>query len=187
MLPFCHSGHDDCWLRWKNSSCFPPIRKGWMLTLRLSGSVSTDRQQWFLHTHCACLFGVWCSHCQTQIPITLLWLCFCMFLTYLHRDVLFLAGFLWGEDIRDFFVRRGLAANGTLNGASMRPHAVLLDNNWNAFITEAVPTGQHCPLKEKTHTTHLSEMPSEMPSNYTCIKGDSCIISLPKYFMILIF
>lgn len=98
--------------------------------------------------------------------------CFYGCLTYLHRDVLLLAGFLWGEDIRDFFVRCGLAANGTLNGASVRPHAVLLDNNWNAFITETVPTGQDCPLKRKTHRTHLSEMLAEMPSKYTCIKGE---------------
>lgn len=77
-------------------------------------------------------------------------------LLYLHRDVLFLVGFLWGEDVRDFLVRRVLAADGTLNGASVRPHAVLLDNNWDALIAETVPTCQDCPLKKKKHREHAS-------------------------------
>lgn len=85
-------------------------------------------------------------------------------LLHLHRDVLFLAGFLRGEDIRDFFVRRVLAADGTLNGASVGAHAVLFDNNGNAFITETVPTGQDCPLEKKTQNM-LRELLPKIPSN----------------------
>lgn len=138
-----------------------------MVKLRISGSVSTDRQQWLLHSHWARLVLIlMLSRPDTDsyyLALTmrlhvLNWL-------YLHRDIVFLAGFLWGEDIRDFFMRCGLAADGTLNGAPVRPHAVLFDNNWNAFITETVPTGQYCPLKKKTHRICLSEMLSKMPSN----------------------
>lgn len=85
-------------------------------------------------------------------------------LLHLHRDVLFLAGFLRGEDIRDFFVRCVLAADGTLNGASVGAHAVLFDNNGNAFITETVPAGQDCPLGKKTQNI-LRELPPQMSSN----------------------
>lgn len=91
-------------------------------------------------------------------------------LLYLYRDVLFLSGFLWSTDIWYFFVWRGLAADGTRYGSSMRPHAVLFDNNWNAFITETVPTGQYWPLKKKTHRRRVSEMPWKMTYTYKYVK-----------------
>ena len=131
------------------------------------GQCSYGQEQWFPHGHGASLVLILMlsllvtdSYC-----IALTMLLHVLNLLYLHRDVLFLAGFLWGEDVRDFFVRCGLAADGTLNGASVRPYAVLFNNNWDAFITEAVSTGQYCPLEKKTHGTHLSEMLSKMPSN----------------------
>lgn len=45
----------------------------------------------------------------------------------------------------------GLAADGTPDGAAVRPHAVLLDDDRNTFITETVSTRQYCPLQRK-HT-----------------------------------
>lgn len=114
---------------------------------------SYRQKQWSLHIHCAGLVLIlmlsWSDTDSYYIALTMLPHVLNLF--YLHRDVFFLAGFLGGEDIRDFFVRSGLAADGTLNGASVRPHAVLFNNNWNALITETVSTGQYCPLKEKTH------------------------------------
>ena len=46
-------------------------------------------------------------------------------------------------------MRGGLAADGTLDGASVRPHAVLLDDNRSAFVAEAVPAGQDRPLQKE--------------------------------------
>lgn len=131
------------------------------------GQCSYRQKQWLLHIHCAGLvLTLMVSLSGTDsYYIALTMLPHVLNLLYLHRNVFFLAGFLWGEDIRDLFVRCGLAADGTLNGASMRPHTVLLNNNWNALVTETVSTGQYCPLKKKTHRIYLSEVLSKMPSN----------------------
>lgn len=99
---------------------------------------------------------------------------------YLHRDVFFLAGLLWGEDIGDFLVRGGLAADSTLNGAPVRPHAVLLDNNWNALVTETVPARQYCPLRKKTQNVSQPDAIQDAFQKET--KG--AIILFPRYFMI---
>ncbi len=69
--------------------------------------------------------------------------------TDLDRYVLVLAGRLGGEHVGDLCVGRGLPTNGTFDGTPPWAHAVLLHNNGNALITEAVAAGQHCPLEKR--------------------------------------
>ena len=78
---------------------------------------------------------------------------------YLDRDVCPLVVCLGGEDIGDLCVGRGLSADGTLDGSPprARPHAVLLDDDGDALVTETVTAGQHRPLEQRdserdTHT-----------------------------------
>lgn len=68
---------------------------------------------------------------------------------YLDRYVLVLTGWLGGEDVGDLSVRRGLPTNGTLDGPSPRAHTVMLHNDCDALIAEAVATGQHSPLGKR--------------------------------------
>lgn len=70
-------------------------------------------------------------------------------LTDLDRDVLALAGLLGGEHVGDLSMGCGLPADGALDGSSAVTHAVLLHNDGDALITEAVATGQHRPLAER--------------------------------------
>lgn len=70
-------------------------------------------------------------------------------MTYLDRYVLVLAGRLGGEDVGDLSVRGGLPTNGTLDGASPRAHTVMLHDDCNALIAEAVAAGQHSPLGKR--------------------------------------
>lgn len=109
----------------------------------------------------------------------------CVFdLLYLYRDVIFLVCFLWGEDIGDVFVWCGLAADSTLDGASMRPHTVLFNYNRRAFITEAVSTGQHCPLRRKHTWQVLVRRWSMSPSSpQTHKQGRWLTTTIPQYFM----
>lgn len=72
-----------------------------------------------------------------------------MFLTDLDRNVLVLAGRLGGEHIGDLGVRRSLSTNGTFDGSPPRAHAVLLYNDGDALVAEAVAAGQHCPLEKR--------------------------------------
>lgn len=44
---------------------------------------------------------------------------------------------------------RGLPTNGALDGSSPRAHAVLLHNDGDALVAEAVAAGEHCPLEER--------------------------------------
>lgn len=67
-------------------------------------------------------------------------------LTNLHRDVLVLAGRLRGEHVRDFGVRCALPADGAVDGASPRAHAILLKDDGDALVAEAVAARQHRPL-----------------------------------------
>lgn len=46
-------------------------------------------------------------------------------------------------------MRRGLPTNGTFDGSPPRAHAVLLHNDGDALIAEAVAAGQHCPLEKR--------------------------------------
>lgn len=65
----------------------------------------------------------------------------------LHRDVLVLAAGLRGEHVGDFGVGRGLPADGTFDGSAPRAHAVLLHDDGDALVAEAVAAGQHRPLQ----------------------------------------
>lgn len=68
---------------------------------------------------------------------------------YLDRNVLVLAGWLSGEHIRDLSVWCGLPTNGTFDGSPPWPEAVLLHNDRNTIIAEAVTAGQNCPLGKR--------------------------------------
>lgn len=70
--------------------------------------------------------------------------------TDLDRDVLVLAGRLCGEYIGDLSVGRGLPTNGTFDGSASGAHTVLLHNDSDALVTEAVAASQHCPLGKRT-------------------------------------
>lgn len=69
--------------------------------------------------------------------------------TDLDWDVLILTGRLSGEDVGDLRVGRGLPTDGTLDGTSPWANTVLLHNDGNALITEAVAARQHCPLETR--------------------------------------
>lgn len=57
-------------------------------------------------------------------------------------------------------MRRGLPANGTLDGPSPRAHAVLLHDDCDALVAEAVAAGQHGPLRksERGRESHHSKV-----------------------------
>lgn len=67
----------------------------------------------------------------------------------LDGDVLVLAGRLGGEHIGDLGVWRGLPADGAHDGAAPRAHAVLLHDDGDAAVAEAMAAGQHRPLKDQ--------------------------------------
>lgn len=72
--------------------------------------------------------------------------------TDLHRDLLVLAGHLGGEHVRYLGVGRGLPADGTFDGSPPRAHAVLLHDDGDALVAEAVAAGQHGPLGKNKKT-----------------------------------
>lgn len=79
----------------------------------------------------------------------------CVSLADLDGYVLVLTGRLGGEHVGDLGVRRGLPADGAFDGPSARAHAVLLHDDCDALVAEAVATGQHCPLgKQSDETSH---------------------------------
>ena len=53
-------------------------------------------------------------------------------------------------------MRRGLPADGALDGAAPRAHTVLLHHDGDALVAEAVATRQHRPLgaRRETKQTH---------------------------------
>lgn len=65
-----------------------------------------------------------------------------------------LAGRLGGENVGDLRVGRGLPADGALDGPPTRAHAVLLQDDGDALVAEAVPTGQHGPLAQWWGNSH---------------------------------
>lgn len=67
---------------------------------------------------------------------------------YLDRYVLVLTGWLGSEYVGDLSVWCGLPTNGTLDGPPPRAHTVMLHNDCDALIAEAVAAGQHGPLGE---------------------------------------
>lgn len=75
-------------------------------------------------------------------------------LTDLDWDVLVLTGWLCGEHVGDLCVGRGLPTNGTFNGPASWAHTVLLHNDSNALVTEAVAASQHCPLRKRERWHH---------------------------------
>lgn len=52
----------------------------------------------------------------------------------------------------------GLSTDGTLNGPLPRAHAVLLHDDGNALVTEAVAACQHCPLETGIYGTPLESI-----------------------------
>lgn len=46
-------------------------------------------------------------------------------------------------------MRRGLPADGALDGPPPRAHAILLHDDGDAAVAEAVAAGQHCPLEDR--------------------------------------
>lgn len=66
----------------------------------------------------------------------------------LDRYVLVLAGRLGCEHVGDLSVRRGLPADGTFDGSPPGAHAVLLHDDRDALVAEAVAAGQHRPLEK---------------------------------------
>jgi len=70
-------------------------------------------------------------------------------LTDLDWYVLVLTGWLCSEHVGDFRVGRSLPTNGTLNGTPPGTHTVLLHNDSDALIAEAVATSQHSPLEKR--------------------------------------
>jgi hypothetical protein len=170
------------WLTLSEGCCAPPQwqRRWWSWGTFIVTVVST-------HSLCQ-LFWLSFFPCSDtgSYYIALTMLLSVLDLRYLHRDVLLLACFLWGEDIWDFFVWCGLAADGTFDGASVRPDAVLFNNNWSALITEAVPTGQHCPLKKKMQSKPQWDAIKDTFQN-KCNKKEKRQFHFLKYFMTLIF
>ncbi len=67
-----------------------------------------------------------------------MWACITWVQSYLDRYVLVLAGWLGGEHVGDLSVGRGLPANGTFDGSPPWAHAVLLHDDGDALVTEAV-------------------------------------------------
>ena len=57
---------------------------------------------------------------------------------------------------------RGLPTDGTFDGTPPRAHAVLLHDDGNALVAEAVAAGQHCPLKKKKMNLKKLEVISKM-------------------------
>lgn len=70
-------------------------------------------------------------------------------LTDLDRYVLVLTGRLGGENIGNFCVGCSLPTDGALDGTPPWAHAILLHDNSDALITEAVAACQHSPLKKE--------------------------------------
>lgn len=70
-------------------------------------------------------------------------------LANLDGDVLVLAGRLGGEHVGDLGVRRGLPADGALDRTPPGARAVLLHDDGDAAVAEAVAAGQHRPLEDQ--------------------------------------
>ena len=93
-------------------------------------------------------------------------------MTDLDGDVLVAAGGLAGEHVGDLGVRRGLPADGALDGAAPRAHAVLLHDDGDALVAEAVAARQHRPLgpRGEAKQTHCYSETLAKCNNWT-VKG----------------
>lgn len=92
--------------------------------------------------------------------------------THLDRNIILLICSFCSEDIRYFFMRCRLPANGTFNWAAAGANAVLLDDDCYALITKTVSTRQHCPLCRKwkeTQTQHSFNFGSMQKKNSVLI------------------
>lgn len=72
-----------------------------------------------------------------------------LLLTDLDRYVLVLTGRLGGEHVGDLCVGRRLPTDGTLDGTPPGAHAVLIHDDGDALVAEAVAACEHRPLEER--------------------------------------
>lgn len=86
--------------------------------------------------------------------------------------VLVLAGRLGCEHVGDLSVRRGLPANGTFDGSPPGAHAVLLHNDRDALVAEAVAAGQNCPLEKGRRSRDGNER-RHYGGNNAAVKGSA--------------
>ena len=77
-----------------------------------------------------------------------------LYCSHFDRDFLALVCSLGGEDVGNFSVGRGLPADGTLYSPLSIANTVLLHNDRNTLVAEAVSTGEHGPLPNTNTLTH---------------------------------
>lgn len=85
----------------------------------------------------------------------------------LDWDVLVLTRRLCGEHIGDLRVGRSLPTNGALDGTPPRAHTVLLHDDGDALVTEAVATCQHGPLERREETSVSRQRSTDVNKTHT--------------------